>query len=78
MHLFKSHSSPVVHADDAVREAHHGDLPLKGGRGGEVVEGEAVLSEGQEQAVHVGQHHHVSDPGQLRAATLQLNTQGKR
>ena len=30
VHLLKVYSSPVVHADDAVREAHHDDLPLEG------------------------------------------------
>ena len=62
---------PVVHADHAVGEPDNLNLSVTVG-GGEVVECNHIVREGEEDLVHIGQHHHVRDPRQPGIATLQL------
>ena len=62
---------PVVHADHAVGEPDYLNLPVTVG-GGEVIECDHVVCEGEKELVYIGQHHHVCDPRQPRVAALHL------
>ena len=63
--------TPVVHADDTVGEPHYLYLPVAVGSG-EVVQNNNIVSEGEEELVYVGKHHHVRHPCQPGASTIQL------